>query len=83
MTDLTPTRIPMPFGPPRLAWPNIFQYRTRDGKLHDLPLGKEIPWTTEVHDLEAYRELSDSGATRDPAHTGRPRPVPVDKRRTA
>jgi hypothetical protein len=81
--DLTPVRIPMPFGPLRIAWPHIFQYRTRGGKLHDLPVGKEIPYTTEIHDAKAYRELFATGATEDPLHTGHPRPVPVDKRRTA
>ena len=81
--DLSPVRIPMKVGPPRIAWPNIFQYRTRDGRLHDLPLAKEIPWTTEIHDADAYRELFASGETENPAHTGHPRPVPVDKRRTA
>ena len=78
-----PTRIPMPFGPPRIAWPHIFQYRTRDEKLHDLPVGKNIPYTTEIHDSGAYRELFASGETENPAHTGHPRPVPINNQRTA
>ena len=84
MTDLTPTWIPARIGPPRIAWPNIFQYRTRDGKLHDLPVGKEIPYETEVHDEAAYRALGDSGQLRDPLHTGQPRwGVPINNSRTA
>ena len=56
----------------RISWPEVFQYRTDDGELHDrMPIDGRA-WTTVIHDKEAYDDLAKRNLIYSAAHTGFP-----------
>lgn len=65
----------------RYTYPGAVQYRlVETGEIMNYPPNDGRVYRLIIHDVEAFNELSASGALTDPKHTGRKQKTIVDNR---